>query len=375
MDDRLFLSAPDATFLASTLSNLRLLTAVLFRVETFVAFFLVLGIHSYVRWLITYHQPLLKAQRLASKDMMHSVKLEPPKFIDIGFINLKAAEKTWRLKHKNFAFYADQGLRDYMEDRMHYLHDPTHRNLSIFSIFDGHGGNFVSEYLERNFSKMIRDRLVYGIPQRKLSIFDITGSDEFIRQAIVTEVHKIDDQISRLDPALTSSTGSTLISAILEHNRYLTVVNVGDSRAVACDLEGKARPLSFDHKPSDINERRRIENAGGFVEKYGVDRVQGVLAVSRAFGDTSLKRAQVLTAHPDVVRVDLSREPLKYVIVASDGFWDVFGNDEAVHVANEFLETKPSAKWPQVANHLVNEALQRDSQDNVSLLFVRLSSH
>lgn len=29
---------------------------------------------------------------------------------------------------------------------------------------------------------MIRDRLVFGIPQRKLSIFDITGSDEFIRQ-------------------------------------------------------------------------------------------------------------------------------------------------------------------------------------------------
>lgn len=55
------------------------------------AFFLVLGIHSYVRWLIKYHQPLLRATRLASKDMMHSVKLEPPKFIDIGFANLKAA--------------------------------------------------------------------------------------------------------------------------------------------------------------------------------------------------------------------------------------------------------------------------------------------
>lgn len=88
---------------------------------------------------------------------------------------------------------------------MHYLHDPTHRNLSIFSIFDGHGGNvsfharntfvaknvqFVSEYLERNFSKMIRDRLVYGIPQRKLSIFDITGSDEFIRQVHICDSPK-----------------------------------------------------------------------------------------------------------------------------------------------------------------------------------------
>lgn len=51
--------------------------------------------------------------------------------------------------------------------------------------------------------------------------------------------------------------GSTLISAILEHNRHLTVVNVGDSRAVACDLEGRARPLSIDHKPSDVSDLRQ----------------------------------------------------------------------------------------------------------------------
>lgn len=47
--------------------------------------------------------------------------------------------------------------------------------------------------------------------------------------------------------------GSTLISAILEKNRFLTVVNVGDSRAVACDSLGRAIALSADHKPSDVS--------------------------------------------------------------------------------------------------------------------------
>lgn len=46
--------------------------------------------------------------------------------------------------------------------------------------------------------------------------------------------------------------GSTLISVILERNRFLTVINIGDSRAVACDITGNAVPLSIDHKPSDV---------------------------------------------------------------------------------------------------------------------------
>jgi serine/threonine protein phosphatase PrpC len=52
------------------------------------------------------------------------------------------------------------------------------------------------------------------------------------------------------------------------------VGNVGDSRCVAC-VDGIAEPLSIDHKPSDENEKRRIVEAGGFVE---VNRVNGNLA-------------------------------------------------------------------------------------------------
>ncbi|VDM30903.1 unnamed protein product [Toxocara canis] len=56
-----------------------------------------------------------------------------------------------------------------MEDRMHYMNDP-HQNLSIFSIFDGHGGPFVSQYLEENFSNAIRSRLLKSGPDaRRLS--------------------------------------------------------------------------------------------------------------------------------------------------------------------------------------------------------------
>ncbi|KAK6763448.1 hypothetical protein RB195_023951 [Necator americanus] len=67
----------------------------------------------------------------------------------------------------------------------------------------------------------------------------------------VTEVHRLDDALSRIDPNCTSLVGSTMIAAILEDNRYLSVINVGDSRAVACDTCDQMISLSKDHKPDD----------------------------------------------------------------------------------------------------------------------------
>ena len=59
-----------------------------------------------------------------------------------------------------------------------------------------------------------------------------------------------------------------------------------------------AQALSVDHKPNRLDERKRIENAGGVVVWAGTWRVGGVLAVSRAFGDRLLKRYVV--AMPDL---------------------------------------------------------------------------
>ena len=57
-------------------------------------------------------------------------------------------------------------------------------------------------------------------------------------------------------------------------------------RCVLC-RDGRAVPLSFDHKPQLPSELRRIQRAGSFVFR---GRVQGVLALSRAIGDFSFKQ-------------------------------------------------------------------------------------
>jgi len=45
--------------------------------------------------------------------------------------------------------------------------------------------------------------------------------------------------------------GSTALVAVVRGTE-LTVANVGDSRGVLCDVDGKSHPLSFDHKPHEV---------------------------------------------------------------------------------------------------------------------------
>ena len=76
-------------------------------------------------------------------------------------------------------------------------------------------------------------------------------------------------------------------AALRQPHRYgkLIVANVGDSRAVL-SRGGVAFSLSKDQTATREDEQARIEAAGGWVNK---GRLNGVLAVSRAFGDVEHK--------------------------------------------------------------------------------------
>lgn len=70
--------------------------------------------------------------------------------------------------------------------------------------------------------------------------------------------------------------GSTMIAAIMEDNRYLSVINVGDSRAVACDLQNQVVSLSKDHKPDDVSRNNWIMNWD--INVFGTTLFQGFLS-------------------------------------------------------------------------------------------------
>lgn len=87
------------------------------------------------------------------------------------------------------------------------------------------------------------------------------------------------------DNLMLDSIGCTANVIMIEDYKKLYIANAGDSRSVL-GRGGKAVPLTFDHKPENDEERRRIEKAGSVITE---GRVDGNLNLSRSLGDLKYK--------------------------------------------------------------------------------------
>ncbi|GMN45340.1 hypothetical protein TIFTF001_014524 [Ficus carica] len=217
--------------------------------------------------------------------------------------------------------------------------------LGLFAIYDGHLGNNVPAYLQKHlFQNILKEDEFWADPNRSIS-----KAYERTDQAILS--HSAD----------LGRGGSTAVTAILINGQRLWVANVGDSRAVL-SRGGQAVQMSTDHEPNA--ERGSIENKGGFVSNMpgDVPRVNGQLAVSRAFGDKSLKSH--LRSDPDIQHSNVVPNT-DILILASDGLWKVMTNQEAVDIARRTKDPLKAAK------QLTAEAVKRESKDDISCIVVR----
>lgn len=181
---------------------------------------------------------------------------------------------------------------------------------------------------------------------------------------ITDEVLAADYKLVEAAKKTTNIAGTTALIAIM-HGSKLFVANVGDSRGVMCDSRGIAIPLSFDHKPQQVRERKRIHDAGGFIAFRGVWRVAGILATSRALGDYPLKDKNLVIANPDILTFDLNDHKPTFLILASDGLWDTFSNEESVAFIKEHIKDSDYG-----AKALAMESYNRGSVDNITVLVI-----
>lgn len=236
---------------------------------------------------------------------------------------------------------SNHAMEDYVVAKFKKLNDSE---LGLFAIFDGHLGHHVADYLQTHlFENILHEHRFWTTPE------------EAIKEAYRVTDDKILEKAGELGRG-----GSTAVTAILIDGVKLVVANVGDSRAVICK-NGKAKQLSVDHEPS--REREAIESKGGFISNLpgDVPRVDGQLAVARAFGDRSLKKH--LSSEPDVT-VETIDEDAEFMILASDGLWKVMSNEEAVNSIRHLKDAQSAAK------HLTEEAVSRKSKDDISVIVV-----
>lgn len=234
-------------------------------------------------------------------------------------------------------------MEDYVVSKFKQEKD---KELGLFAIFDGHLGHDVASYLQNNlFDNILKQEDFW------------TETESAVKRAYLITDDKILEQSFELGRG-----GSTAVTAILINGQKLVVANVGDSRAVLAK-NGKPQQLSIDHEPS--KEKKIIESRGGFVSNIpgDVPRVDGKLAVARAFGDKSLKMH--LSSEPDVVVVEKVEEGTEFLILASDGIWKVMSNQEAVDCIRKTKDAQAAAK------RLIEEAVARNSKDDISCIIVK----
>ncbi|CAI0408424.1 unnamed protein product [Linum tenue] len=251
-------------------------------------------------------------------------------------------------KHVTHGYHLVKGkshhpMEDYIFAEFRKVDD---NELGLFAIFDGHLSHTVPDYLRNNlFDNILKEPNFWSEPEK----------------AITTAYHVTDTDI--LDNAGNlGKGGSTAVTAILINCHKLVVANVGDSRAVI-SKNGAAKQLSVDHEPG--LEKEEIENRGGFVTNFPGDvaRVDGQLAVARAFGDKSLKKH--LSSDPDVVVEMVGDDDTDCIILASDGLWKVMSNQEAVDAIKGVKDARAAAK------RLTDEALNRNSSDDISCIVIK----
>ncbi|KAH7299324.1 hypothetical protein KP509_24G005500 [Ceratopteris richardii] len=102
---------------------------------------------------------------------------------------------------------------------------------------------------------------------------------------------------------------------------------------------------------------------GGFVSVIPGDipRLDGQLAVSRAFGDKSLKMH--VRSDPDVCIRDIDAAT-EFMILASDGLWKVMDNQTAVNHVKLLMDPQKGAR------KLTSEAVALGSTDDISCIVV-----
>ena len=227
---------------------------------------------------------------------------------------------------------------------------PPNVKTSFWAVFDGHAGGRCSKALASSVvAHCARDPEYYtNLSNAVLRGFH-QANQEFLKKA---EKYLMND----------GSTGT----AALYRNGLLVVGNVGDSRCVLCS-SGKAIPLSIDQKPNRPEEKKRIASFGGkVVNCFGVHRVNGVLAVARAFGNRALR--QVIRADAEIQQRIL-HEGDDFLILASDGLWDTMSNQECCDIVCRYANRMSLSA---IAGILTTTSIRKGSMDNVTALVVDL---
>lgn len=280
------------------------------------------------------------------------------------------------------------------QDNFFVIEQFENRDINMYCVLDGHGelGHLVSRRCREVFHQHIRAsnldiRRAFGVMQN-----DLTSCDIDVRCSGATCVLV----------AIYGPTEKTHGNA--PPGARLVAYNCGDSRAVMARRNSSggfvAIPITNDHKPEKPEERKRILSCGGHLGcrqvmvnqpgrgpvsvpvgpcrvwyQYRGDTLG--LAMSRSLGDSIVHRCGV-SAEPEPLE-HMIEEQDEFIIIATDGVWDVVDNNQAVQMVQNFWVKNQNWSTSEAASWLCKFARSRWEKlapmiDDITCIIVRLNS-
>ncbi|RMZ90562.1 hypothetical protein DV736_g2216, partial [Chaetothyriales sp. CBS 134916] len=240
---------------------------------------------------------------------------------------------------------------------------PPDKRISFFGVYDGHGGEKVAQFAGEHLHKIVA----------KQEAFAKGDMDQALKEGFLAADRAILND-ARYEDEVSGCTASVGILT----KKHIWVANAGDSRTVL-GVKGRAKALSYDHKPQNEGEKARISAAGGFVD-FG--RVNGNLALSRAIGDFEFKKSadlspeqQIVTAFPDVIQHEITDYD-EFMVIACDGIWDCQTSQAVV----EFVRRGIAAKQElyRICENMMDNCLASNCEtggvgcDNMTMIVIGL---
>ncbi|KAL6905993.1 hypothetical protein ACP4OV_003594 [Aristida adscensionis] len=273
------------------------------------------------------------------------------------------------------SMHTKQGWKGANQDAMAVSQDfAGHKGHIFCGVFDGHGP------LGREVARHVRDAL-----PTKLSSFmklrteedpssntdldsfdksDSTSSSDASDESQLLSTWKnifvktfedVDEELRQHSEIDSICSGTTAVT-VVRQGEHLIIANLGDSRAVLCTRDSKNRPipvqLTTDLKPDLPSEAARILSCKGRV--FAMDDEPDVprlwlpdqdapgLAMARAFGDFCLKNHGLICT-PEVYYRKLSEKD-DFLVLATDGIWDVLTNKEVVKIVSSAADPSKAAR-------------------------------
>lgn len=240
-------------------------------------------------------------------------------------------------------------------------------NLHFYGIYDGHGGDSTSQFLQQELVK----RCINEINANSSS-----DTNSNVASALKNAFVNLDDEIldsvtelletpnnSTLQKAQPALSGSCAIMSVYnDETRDLTVAVTGDSRAVYAEQSEdgiwRMQVLTEDQTATNANEKSRVVKEHPNEPKAIFrDRLLGIYQPTRCFGDgiakwsvpiqrqltkvfnyrypSNLLTPPYMTAEPVVTSINVGKPG--FLVIGSDGLFDELSNTDVVQLVVSWI--------------------------------------